>query len=113
VTFNFLIYCFILANTITLALYRYDQSEQQEKILAFCDIIFVWVFTAELLTKLIGLGFKVYILDKFNAFDAAIVVISLIDFTLSMTIDMESAAGIMSAMRALRLLRVVKLARHW
>ena len=24
VTFNFLIYCFILANTITLALYRYD-----------------------------------------------------------------------------------------
>lgn len=54
-----------------------------------------------------------YILDKFNAFDAVIVVISLIDFTLSMTIDMESAAGIMSAMRALRLLRVVKLARHW
>ena len=24
VTFNFLIYCFILANTITLALYRFD-----------------------------------------------------------------------------------------
>lgn len=24
VTFNFLIYCFIIANTITLALYRYD-----------------------------------------------------------------------------------------
>ena len=27
VTFNFLIYCFILANTITLALFRFDQSE--------------------------------------------------------------------------------------
>ncbi len=24
VTFNFLIYCFIIANTITLAMYRYD-----------------------------------------------------------------------------------------
>ena len=28
VTFNFLIYCFILANTITLALHRYDESEE-------------------------------------------------------------------------------------
>ena len=28
VTFNFLIYCFILANTITLALYRFDQSDK-------------------------------------------------------------------------------------
>jgi len=28
VTFNFLIYCFILANTITLALFRYDQSDE-------------------------------------------------------------------------------------
>ena len=27
VTFNFLIYCFILANTITLAMYRFDQSD--------------------------------------------------------------------------------------
>ena len=113
VTFNFLIYCFILANTITLALYRYDQSDQQTKILDICDIIFVWVFTAELVAKIIGLGFKVYIQDKFNSFDAVIVVISLVDFTLSQSIDLESAAGIMSAMRALRLLRVVKLARHW
>ena len=28
VTFNFLIYCIILANTITLALYRFDESEE-------------------------------------------------------------------------------------
>lgn len=26
VTFNFLIYCFIMGNTITLAMYRFDQS---------------------------------------------------------------------------------------
>ncbi len=78
-----------------------------------CDIIFVWVFTAELIAKLIGLGAKVYCKDKFNLFDCVIVVISLVDFTLSLTIDMDSAAGIMSALRALRLLRVIKLARHW
>ena len=28
VSFNFLIYCFILTNTITLALFRFDQSDK-------------------------------------------------------------------------------------
>ena len=64
--------------------------------------------------KLIGLGVKNYAKDRFNLFDAVIVIISLIDFTLTLTIDTNASAdGIMSALRALRLLRVVKLARHW
>lgn len=114
VTFNFLIYLFILANTITLALYRYDQSERQTDILAICDIVFVWVFTVELILKVLGLGAKNYMRDKFNVFDAIIVVVSLVDFILTMTVEVdESTDGIMSALRALRLLRVVKLARHW
>ena len=64
--------------------------------------------------KLTGLGVKNYMRDKFNAFDAMIVIISLVDFVLTLTIEVnESTAGIMSALRALRLLRVIKLARHW
>lgn len=63
---------------------------------------------------MIGLGVKNYIRDKFNIFDAIIVIISLTDFILTMTVEVsESTDGIMSALRALRLLRVVKLARHW
>ena len=115
VTFNFLIYCFILANTVTLALYRFDQSEEQTRVLALCDIIFVWVFTAEMLAKIVGHGFVNYCKDKFNVFDAVIVIIGLVDFVLSLTIDTQSGTtgAIMNACRALRLLRVVKLARHW
>ena len=115
VTFNFLIYCFILANTVTLAMYRYDESERQTEILYFLNLIFVWVFFAEMVAKLIGLGVKNYVRDKFNIFDAIIVVLSLVDFALSMLVQMDesSGSGIMSAFRALRLLRVVKLARHW
>ena len=113
VTFNFLIYCFILANTITLALYRFDQSEEQEEVLDVLDIVFVWVFTAEMIAKMIGLGLGNYIRDKFNAFDMVIVIVSLVDFALGLSGGLESADGIMSAFRALRLLRVVKLARHW
>ena len=80
----------------------------------FCDIFFVWVFTAEMIAKLIGLGVKNYVKDKFNIFDGIIVIISLVDFTLNFTVDMEGgASGILSALRALRLLRIIKLARHW
>ena len=112
-TFNFLIYCFILGNTITLALYRYDESERQTEVLYLLNIIFVWVFFLEMVFKLIGLGIKNYCRDKFNIFDGIIVIVSLIDFTLDWTMEMENSNGIMSAFRALRLLRVVKLARHW
>lgn len=115
VTFNFLIYCFILGNTIALALYRYNESDRQSEILYYLNLIFVWVFFAEMVAKLIGLGVKNYVRDRFNIFDAIIVIVSLLDFALSMTVSMDdnSSSGIMSAFRALRLLRVVKLARHW
>ena len=89
VTFNFLIYCFIVANTVTLALYRYDQSERQADILAICDIIFVWIFFAEMVAKMIGLGLKNYAKDSFNLFDALIVVISMVDFTLYLATDTD------------------------
>ena len=102
-----------MANTITLALYRFDQSDLETKILWVCDIFFVWVFTAEMIAKLIGLGVKNYVKDRFNIFDGIIVIISLVDFVLTVGVDSEGASGILSALRALRLLRIIKLARHW
>ena len=116
VTFNFLIYCLILTNTITLALYRYDQSKEQKNLLAALDVIFVWVFTAEMIMKILGLGLKNYLRDKFNIFDALIVILSLADFSIYASGIMElegDDSDIFSAFRALRLLRVIKLARQW
>ena len=66
-----------------------------------------------MIIKLIGLGVKNYAHDRFNLFDCTIVIVSLVDFGLSLEIESENDGGIMSAFRALRLLRVVKLARHW
>ena len=115
VTFNFLIYCLILANTITLAMYRFNQSKEQTETLEYLDIFFVWVFTVEMVMKLLGLGLRNYLRDKFNIFDCSIVLISLVDFAVvvSGVIDLSGSEGILSAFRALRLLRVVKLARQW
>ena len=112
VTFNFVIYCLILGNALTLSLYRYDQSEAQADLLVTLDIFFVWVFTVEMVMKLIGLGFKNYIMDKFNIFDAIIVIVSLVDFSLTMS-GTDQEGGIFSAFRAMRIIRVVKLARKW
>ena len=60
--------------------------------------------------KLVGLGPSNYIKDSFNIFDAAIVVISLVDQTLAMIPEMDS--GRLSGFRALRLLRIFKLTVH-
>ena len=116
VTFNFLMYCIILANTMTLALYRFDQSEAQAKALAICDIVFIFIFSMEMFSKMLGLGVKNYIRDRFNLFDGCIIVIGAVDFALFMSIESAeetSDGGIFSSLRALRLLRVIKLARHW
>ena len=110
--FNFTIYILILLNTVTLALYRYDQSEFQAQFLYYCDIIFTVVFTLELVSKLIGLGVTAYVKDSFNVLDALIVLISLIDMVFSF-IFTENDSMVMNAFRALRLLRMIKLARIW
>ena len=40
-----------------------------------------------MVSKLIGLGVKNYSKDRFNLFDGLIVIISLIDFSLMMSLD--------------------------
>ena len=114
VMFNFGIYFLILGNTVTLALYRYDQSDLQTRMLEICDIIFVWAFFVEMIMKLIGLGVRKYLRDNFNIFDGVIVIISLVDFSITLANDSDdNEGGILNVFRALRLLRVIKLGRKW
>ena len=77
--------------------------------------IFSWCFFAEMIIKLLGLGFKEYTRDSFNIFDAILVIVSLVDFAMLQMADDESggSGGALSAFRGVRLLRVFKLARSW
>ena len=71
-------------------------------------------FFAEMIIKLIGLGAKEYVRDKFNLFDCVIVIISTVEIVLKLaSIDGLSSGGAISAFRGIRLLRVFKLARSW
>ena len=109
--FNLIVYSLIIANTVVLALERYDLTEDQ--ILAFkaANQFFTLMFLIEMILKLIGLGVKNYCMDKFNLFDGFIVILSLIELSIELSRDIE--LDILQIFRALRLLRTVKLARKW
>lgn len=63
--------------------------------------------------KIIGLGFKDYANDSFNIFDCTIVVISMVEIIIEIAGIQMGGGGAISALRAIRLLRVFKLARSW
>ena len=112
VSFNFFIFVLILANTATLAAYTYDESETQIEVLNVFNEIFTWAFFLEMILKIIGLGFKNYRQDSYNVFDAVIVVISLVDWTISRIPDLNAGSAL-NAFRAMRLLRMMKLSKSW
>jgi hypothetical protein len=55
--------------------------------------------------KIIGFGFKMWTKDRFNIFDGLIVILSIIE------ISMSDGGGSFSALRAFRLFRIIKLFR--
>ena len=63
--------------------------------------------------KLCGLGFKDYIRDHYNKFDAILVIVSIIEMTFEFVGGIHMSSGAFTVMRGFRLLRVVKLARSW
>jgi hypothetical protein len=71
------------------------------------------IFALEMVIKLIGLGLKGYFQEFFNIFDCLIVILSLIDLSLTFALENKSSGGGLTALRAFRLLRVFKLAKHW
>jgi len=80
--YNFIVFSLIISNTITLACDDYPQSLKKEAVLSILNDFFTWAFTVEMLIKMIGLGVNNYIHDSFNLFDAIVVSLSLLDWTL-------------------------------
>jgi hypothetical protein len=92
---------------------RHPIEANRLKKLEFLNSILSWVFFAEMVIKMIGLGIKDYARDDFNLFDCAVVVTSIIDLIIGMIGSAFNGGGAISALRAVRLLRVFKLARSW
>jgi hypothetical protein len=96
----------IMINTIVLALDKYPpHNENFQRALDDVNLLFTVIFTLEVVMKIIGLGARPFCRDRFNIFDALIVIISLVE------ISMSEGSGSFSALRAFRLFRIFKLFR--
>ena len=84
----------------------------QTFVISIFNEFFVWAFFLEMILKLIGLGFNNYIRDGYNLFDAVIVIISLIDWTITNVAEFD-AGSTLKAFKAFRLLRMMKLSKSW
>jgi hypothetical protein len=111
--FNSIFIFITLTNTITLACYSKEMSEEFSMITEKAERLFRYCFIIEMVLKISGLGFKDYFLDNFNKFDSILVIFSLVEESLSFLVTIKMDGGAFSALRALRLLRVFRLARAW
>lgn len=113
-TFNFIIYLIIFCSSLTLALYRYDQSETEFAVIEALDHYYTVAFVTEMICKLIGLGPRIYFKDPFNILDAFVTLLSIADVLLFATVvSKDTDSDWLIALMALRLLRVSRMARIW
>ncbi|DAZ92554.1 TPA: hypothetical protein N0F65_012784 [Lagenidium giganteum] len=110
----------IAANTIVLSLDHHPMSDEFRANLSIANFFLSTIFQFEMVVKLIGLGIRQYAADRFNLFDATIVVIGVFEtilsppsFTSSAGAPAKRSRGIVSALRSFRMFRVFKLARNW
>jgi len=77
------------------------------------NLVFYVIFALEMILKLYALGIRGYSSDRFNVFDGIIVILSTLELVLTYAAAGLGTGGVISAFRALRLLRVFKLAKNW
>jgi len=96
----------ILLNTIILSIHYPQMPAGLESGLRYLNVSFTIIFALELLIKIVGLGPRRWWFDKFNVFDAVIVVLSIVELCLP---GESGGGGALLAFRALRVLRVMRL----
>lgn len=109
--FEYLILLTIFANCVALAVYTpypFSDSNQTNTYLETVEYIFLVIFTAECVMKIIAYGFVMhagsYLRNGWNLLDFFIVVIGMLSITLSSLIEFD-----VKALRAFRVLRPLRL----
>eukprot|EP00937_MAST-01D_sp_MAST-1D-sp2_P008110 g8110.t1 len=109
----------IVLNTVTLAMDRAAQPCAEAFALEWANVVFTVLFATEAAIKIGGLSLRGYLADGFNAFDATIVSVSLLELalqppqaTLAASCVAARAGGGFSALRTFRLLRVMRLMKE-
>ncbi|XP_031625019.1 voltage-dependent T-type calcium channel subunit alpha-1G isoform X2 [Contarinia nasturtii] len=109
--FDLAIAAVIGLNVVTMALEYYMMPIALEYALKIFNYFFTAVFILEAIMKLVALGFKLYMKDKWNQLDVGIVILSVVGIVLE---ELETKIipinpTIIRVMRVLRIARVLKL----
>lgn len=112
--FELFIICSIVTNTVIMCMERHPWSEEEQEFQDNSNLAFTAIFFAEMIIKILGFGPKGYIRDRFNIFDAIVVIVSIVDTTVTSVLEYEVNVGdAISTFRIFRLFRVIKLVKRW
>ena len=94
----------IVSNTLIMATDAHPDPEID--LIGLTNQYFTFFFTLEVVLKLAGFTWTDFKQDAFNIFDLAIVISSLLELFFS-----SESGGVISTLRAFRLVRIIKLAK--
>ncbi|KAL3318747.1 hypothetical protein Ciccas_002588, partial [Cichlidogyrus casuarinus] len=109
--FYWLVIILVLMNTMVLTSEHYGQPDWLETFQDAANIVFVALFTMEMLIKMYTLGLRCYFDFMFNRFDFFVVICSIFELVLTKT-GLLPPLGV-SVLRCARLLRVFKVTSAW
>ncbi|NXC01608.1 SCN5A protein, partial [Orthonyx spaldingii] len=109
-TFDAVIMGLICLNMITMMVETYEQSETKTNILNKINILFVTIFTAECVLKLLALR-QYYFANVWNIFDLVVVIMSLVALLLSSIIKVFEHFLPPTVFRIIRLVRIGRILR--
>ena len=92
----------ILLNTIMLGVEHHNQPAALHDVVHYTNLVFTGIFTIEMILKVMSYGPGGYAADNMNLFDAAIVMVSLLEIA-------GVGSSSVSVLRTCRLLRILKL----
>lgn len=106
--FEYIIMVAIIINTLFLCIDNYHKTEDLREFLEYANLIFVVVFTFEMIIKITAYGFKYYWHVNWNKFDFIIVIMSLLFINEDLIKSLNFNVTALRIIRVSRLLRMVK-----
>ncbi|CAB0032233.1 unnamed protein product [Trichogramma brassicae] len=110
-SFYWLIILLVFLNTGVLATEHYQQPLWLDQFQETTNMLFIVLFSLEMLVKMYSLGLNGYFVSLFNRFDCFVVVGSISEMVLTNTGIMPPLG--VSVLRCVRLLRVFKITKYW
>lgn len=101
----------IIANAILLGCEYHGMSADYAANLGLANLIFVILFSIEMILKILALGFRRYATNAFDVFDGLVVILSIVDIGLN-GIQKEQSSSV-GVLRGFRVVRIFKLMRSW